>query len=553
MPAIHIRLEHDGGARCRIVDFDVDGDDGAVFEAATPSDLWQRLAAGAAGAIQLLPEGTRPIDGSSLAAEAMMTAGRAAAVGPVLRADGSEAPTPWRADAVRFARLAGGGLIVSATLAADLAVRLEGRRWDRFWPSDLAALVAELCEPLRWPGAVARRLQADQDEALRGDLLPPQRAGLAPHDGQAPTILVYGACDASCMLYFDAFARTAGVNLRVLRPSHPAADLGWLCAASAVVLVRGLAQALETGVVDLLRAAGVPLYWFVDDDFFALAGEYASFAPYRADRMADLAERIAGIIVSTAALRETLAGTIGFPAGRIAVLGPRPARCWPQPVRAADGIGFVAGTFRGEGLRDLVMPALSALSAPPRIVACDNLRPFLDGTQAEWEPFEPDFLTFLHRWQRRAPAVIVHPPGRTANLPAKSDATILVAHAIGAVPVVADEPGFAAWGEAQGVVKVAGRHWAEALRHALAPGTAEEMRARLDAVLAREPRFRDAAAPLLAAVGNPAPVGEALFHERLAAALGSPLLAPGTTAARVRRSLGQRLRDSAVKRLRWLR
>jgi hypothetical protein len=545
VPPIQVRLERDGAASCRT-------SNGAAFAAASPSALWQRLADGPAGAFHLLPEGTEPTGGSGSAAEAMMAAGCGAAVGPVLRAGGVEAPAPWRTDAVRSARMAGGGLIVSAGLSADLAARLVGRRWDRFWPSDLAALVAELCEPLRWPKAVARRLQGDPDEDLRGDLLPPWRAGLAPHDGVAPTLLVYGACDASSMLYFDAFARTAGVNLLFLRPSHPAADLGWLCAASAVVLVRGLAQALQTGMADLMRAVGVPVFWFVDDDFFALAREYPSFAPYKAERMADLTERIAGIIVPTAALRETLAGTIGFPSGRIAVLGPRPARCWPRPTRPAQGVGLIGGTFRGEGLRRLVVPALAASASPPRIVACDNLRPFLGGIQAEWEPYEPDFLTFLHRWQRRAPAVIAHPPGRTANLPAKSDATILVAHAIGTVPVVADEPGFSGWGEEQGVVRVAGRDWAEALRHAQRPDVAGEMRARLDAVLAAEARFSDDALTLLAAVAHPAPVADDLFHERLNAALGSPLLAPRVAEPRVRRSLAKRLRDSAVKRLGWL-
>ncbi|RST78599.1 hypothetical protein EJC49_25405 [Aquibium carbonis] len=547
MPPIQVRIgiAADGAAWCRI-----DDERPALFS--SPSDLWREMGARQGEAVHLLPEGTEPTGESGLAAEAMAKQGRQAFLGGVLRADGFALAAPSRANAARSARVPGGGLILSTALAGEFAARLEGWRWDGFWSSDLAAVTHELCEPLCDGRILARRSADDPGEALRTDLLSPQRAGFRSYDPAAPTIVVLGACDASCLLYFDAFSRSRGVNLRFLRPSHPAADLGWLCAASAVVFVRGLAQGLESGVVDLMRAIGVPVYWFVDDDFPTLSAEYPSFAAYRPDRIASLSERISGIIVSTAPLGDALSRAIGFPADRIAVLGPRVSRYWPRPTRPAEGIGFIGGTFRGEALRRQVMPALAALGPLPRIVACDNLRPFLDGVEAAWEPFEPDFLTFLHRWQRRAPAVIVHPPGRTGNLPGKSDATILVAHMIGAVPVVPDETGYAAWGEAQGVVKVRGDGWTEALRHVLSPGVPEDMRGRLEAALAGEARASDDARPLLEAVGRPAPVGEGLFHERLNASLGSLVLAQAFVPARVRRNLKQRLRDSAVKRLGWL-
>lgn len=470
-----------------------------------------------------VPQDARPAPGLVAAATDLAARGQGAARGAVCDVDGQVHHGGTRADVTRHAVALAGSLLVSARHAAGIAERLSGRDWDAYWSADLAAAVAELCEVIPTATVFCHRGMAAKTGA---GLLPLARAGMTPFDPAAPSVIVYGAADASTMLYFDAFSRCHGVNLRFLHPSRPLADLGWLTAASAVIIPRHIEPHLASGLVGLLRRVGVPVYWFVDDDLTALAEDgFRGFGFYGGPDFAAGVGQFDGVIASTPQLADRLDTRLVNGVGHRVPIGIRPPRIsphWPAAQAEGDGIGLIGGSFRGAALRDELLPALQAAPRPLRVIASDNLRPFLGSLSVAWEPFEPDFLTFLHRWIRQAPAMIVHPPGKTSNLPNKSIATILVAHSLGAVPIVADEPAFAGWGTDQGVLRLEPGNWAKALRQAADRGMARDLRARLATALAPMHLAPPVADDLLCLIGQPRPVDPLLAQDRLNRALADP-------------------------------
>lgn len=510
---------------------------------ASPSAAWQALAAGAPDDfIFVKPWHAQASHDLCTVAADLAARGSLAAVGSVRDAEGRVRHTGARADAFRYAHSVPGSLMVSARLAGSVASRLVGRDWDDYWASDLAAAVAELCEPTR-----LRNVFCQSDDPVPAcTLLPLSRAGARAFDPSAPTVVVYGASDASALLYFDAFSRCAGLNLRFLRPSAPMADLPWLVAASAVIIVRNLEPHSRSGLMDVLDLVGVPLFWFVDDDFVSLAEDgVASFAFYQGPGFSQATPLLDGVIASTPQLAAGLGHRMpdGPP---VTVLPPRLASHWPIRTAPGTGIGLIGGAFRGGELESEFLPALGQLPPPVRIVASDNLRPFLDTPAVEWEPFEADFLTFLHRWLQRAPAILLHPPGRTRNLPNKSNATLLVAHALSAVPIVADEPAFAGWGEEQGVLRLEPGNWTAALNRGSDPEMAADLRRRLALALGPEHLSPPGARDLLALLDFPSPVDALAMQERLIRALADPALTGGP-------AVGRTARPRLARRPRWRR
>lgn len=522
---------------------------GASPREESPAQFWHEVSRSAGDtAVLLVPQGGETAPGAMVAAGQMREAGARAASGSLIDTGDDLLAAGGRPCAGRYSQALPGSLMVSARLAATLAQRLSARRWDRYWASDLAALVHELCEPLA-TGQVFARLGGALPVTAK-TLLPLSRAGFRPFDAKAPTVIVYGACDASTMLYLDAFSRCEGMNLRFLRPSSPTADLAWLTAASAVIMVRNIESHIRSGLAGLLRRLEIPVFWFVDDDFTVLAREgRPTFAFYDLPAFTEGVAQFSGLIASTAQLGEALTKTLGLDPRNVRILSPRVSPWWPTPPQKTWGVGIIGGTFRGEALRDELPGALADIGPAPRIVASDNLRPFLKGIAAQWEPFEPDFLTFLHRWQRQAPAVILHPPGRTSNLANKSIATILVAHSIGAVPIVADEPAYDGWGEAEGVLKLAPGAWGKALCRGLDPQEAMVLRDRLARALGGTSIGEPAADKLLALLGAPAPVMDDDWQDRLNAGLADRALASFAPPPALRLSIRRRIVNAVRRRL----
>lgn len=502
----------------------------------TPADLWQHLlhGSGAATAFHFTAPG-QIADSAALdhALDQMAEQGAKAALGAVRDAN-NMVIAPLAPGSAAFAPIAAGSLVVTSHALRNLPRPPE--TWDGFWSNDLVTALHQSGQVLTLPDTLAHG-----GDVASHSLLPISRAG-ASLDPDLPTIIVLSPPDATCALYFDRFHRAAGLNLRILPPVAMGSAMIWLTQASAVIIPRGIAELVADGTTALLHRLRIPVFWFLDDDVFALAQEYPAFAPYLSPDFRPLDRGITGIITSTPALAEALKSRLSLPNPPL-ILPPGPSADWPRPpTTAAPVAAVVGGAFRGQGLRDIVLPALRRAAPDLRLAAPHSLRPFLSDSPAQFLPFEGDFLRFLHLWQALRPAVLLHPPGRSTNMPNKSSATLFVAHALGAVPVVAQEPAFDGWDETMGVLVARPGDWDAALCRAANPAEAAILRARLATEIAR--RGHDTP-DLLALLGHPAPVSATTRDMRLQDWADASHLRPAlperrTTLARLRRSLWKR-------------
>ena len=325
-------------------------------------------------------------------------------------------------------------------------------------------------------------------EARRRERMPGEPSCPSFAVGRPPRVLVFGQIEVSTSLYFDALEGAADVGFRAM--TGLAADAAALAGADLVILVRELHRFWDEGVIAFLDAAGVPYVWFADDNFLVLRREGgAGF--FTEARMQAALGGAAAVWTSTPALGA--AHVWLHP--KVEVWGPAldpaldPALVQPPPT--AEGpltIALPGGDFRLEGLSADVLGGLEAVSATRelRVLATPagaaRLRPALPRAQVVELPRERSFRQHVRQWRRLAPDLVLHPPGATANAPFKAPTAAVVAGYLGAVPLVADEPAYATWGESEGVLRLAdlGRAAADARDQ----GWRAQMARRLGAALA---------------------------------------------------------------------
>jgi len=500
---------------------------GAWLAVPTPAELWALIGARSTAALVHVVDGRSDVDpaGPARVADAVRAEGLDGAVARVRYADDTLSPRCEHPEAALYASTAPGAVLATPALFRHMAARPAHATWDEHWASDLHR-VAYRSGRLAGTDEVVARVP---HPAPASTLLPIERASDRPYDPDAPTVVIYGAFDASSALTFDAFSAAPGVNLRFLHLRTEGRD-AWFCRASTLVVARSLVGMAMSGELGALIGAGIPVHWFLDDDFFALADEYPELAVYTAERFTDVAEDLAGLMVSMPALGAALAATLSLPPERVRVLPPRLSPGWPRSEGTGPrrGLGIIGSDFRGAGLRREVTPALAARGGDVPIFTTEGMRPFLGELHATFVPRQPDFLHFLHVWTRLSLAALLHPPGETRNLANKADSAIMLAYLMGAVPILAPEPAFVGWGEHEGVLKAGPGDWPAAIARALDPVEGAMLRGRLAAALAGRRRLGTDAGILLEALGRPAPVSPALAEERLGR-LHRPGPPPATT------------------------
>lgn len=454
-------------------------DDKAVARSATtaitagsPAELWRAIADGWPDAVvHIMSEGMSPLTDGVDAALAELRSNELAAV--FARAQHADGPSIRlrKTEITRFIAVPPGAIVARAT-ALKMAAAAITNGWDAFWSSDLA-------EALRQTGPVAG---SEAVVASTPERLPPTprmpfgRANpLHLPAPDAPLILVYGQIEASVSLYFDGLPPDLRARLRFLEPGDLFSDMGWLAAASLVIVVRSFEHMHLTGTHSLLVELGIPYVWFTDDDHLALASEQPAYGYYTPETLKAFTVGAAGIVTTSEPLAKVLASlhatTILWPLVYDAALSS-PARNADEPFVA----GAFGGAFRHRDFTANVAPALMERSIPTH--ATTDLARGTKGVTPV--PFEKSFGSFVFRWQRLGLRALLHPSGASTNMPNKSRASLLAAAYLGAIPVVADEPAYAGTGEEQGVLKAAPDTWGDALDRLADPVEASRLFARLD-------------------------------------------------------------------------
>jgi hypothetical protein len=372
---------------------------------------------------------------------------------------------------------------VRRELLAEAVAGMESARGVGWW-RELVRRLAAATRIERLPITVRRRA------ALPGE--PPHPGFAAPDEHRLPRVVVLGQIEVSTSLYFDFLEAQDEVSVGFRPLTGLGVDGAHLAAADLVILVRELHRFWDEGVIDFLRAAGTPFIYFTDDNFLALQGERSGF--YTARRMRRALAGAREVWASTPALAAALAPL--HPTIRVwcPVLDP----ALHQPAPAPSGkltIALAGGDFRLGGLDGAPMEQLRALVSDQAVklvvteAAADVLGPALPGAEIVRMAGERSFRQFVRQWRRHGVDLLLHPAGATANAPYKCPTAVIVAGYLGAIPVVADEPAYDGWGEAEGVLRIGEDGLAAAARGLAVRDWRAELRGRLAGTL--ELRFND--------------------------------------------------------------
>jgi len=387
----------------------------------------------------------------------------------------------------RFASLIAPGALVVRRAALLTAIGEAPLPASADWWSELTRRVCRATQVVALPVRGRRR------RLLPGE---PPTPGFAP-PARRPHVLVLGQIEVSTSLYFDFLEASGDVAVGFRAFTRLSVDAAHLAAADLVILVRTLHRFWDEGVIAFLEAAGTPWVWFTDDNFQALAAERDAPSFFAPGRVARALAGAAEVWASTPALAAALEATHPRVALWGPVLDPALAGAPPAPAGVLT-VAISGGDFRVAGLSGAAVDGLRAIAArqPLRVIATEAaagaLAASLPGAEIVARPMQRSFRQFVRTWRRFAIDILLHPAGPTANAPYKCPTATIVAGYLGAVPVVADEPAYAGWGEAEGLLRLAaaGEGLVEAADLARSEFWRGEMRQRLAAALAQ--RFGDA-------------------------------------------------------------
>ena len=377
------------------------------------------------------------------------------AVARVEDAQGRRSVLPRRTEELRFSSLVPPGAAVFTRQHFLRTIRnLPHRPWDEEWHFDLirtAVMRGLVCFADRTVATVP----ADIPSPARAEcLVPLTRPTDFSGRNSDPILVVYGALEASVSLYFEGLPPDLQRQIRFLSPSDPQTDLSYLALASAVIIDRNFEHLVRNGLLAILRAMEVPLFWFTDDHFGALRSEYPAFRYYGPAAMQSFLACVQGILVSTPHLAEIYGDqhhtVMVWPCVFDESLAAPPS---PETEPPSLRIGAFGGAFRRKSFQQEVLPAVRGLRDRSNVLlhVRSDLARGLDPAEAAPMPFDSSYRQFVFRWQRLGLHAVVHPFGATANIACKSRGSLLTARYLGAVPIVAAETSHADLGKEQGV------------------------------------------------------------------------------------------------------
>jgi hypothetical protein len=246
--------------------------------------------------------------------------------------------------------------------------------------------------------------------------------------------------DATCTLFFEHL--TGRAPLRIV--SFPSNHLAAACAgASAVIAVRGL---FEFGnLFATVRRLGIPLYYFVDDNFMLIREEpdiYGTLCQdYALDRVKAALDGFSGVLLATPALIDY------FKTHRLSdrptlyppVAGP-PLDAVPDRSGRPLTIAFFGGSHRREPFLRYVYPAIRRLAMDRDVaLVAAGIEPDLVQETGRLKvvrvPYNPSYADALQQVAAHGVDILVHPSGVTRNNVFKNPHVLINARALVAAPI----------------------------------------------------------------------------------------------------------------------
>lgn len=251
--------------------------------------------------------------------------------------------------------------------------------------------------------------------------------------------------DASCALCFAHLA-DRGAPVRLVQ--YPHGDVARsLAGANAIVVVRSLFEFPE-----LIRAAqvlGIPLYYFLDDNFILLREEPEAgrfYEQYSLNCVREALRGFAGVLLSSQSLMEyfddhQLHGRLTF---FPPICGPSQA-ARPYQRRDPLSIAFFGGPHRLDAFLHYVYPAIRRLSYDREVVlvvpGLEAAPEYEDGRlQVVHVEYDPVYTAALQQFAVLGADILVHPSRATRNNAYKTCNVLINARALGAVPIASNSP-----------------------------------------------------------------------------------------------------------------
>lgn len=294
--------------------------------------------------------------------------------------------------------------------------------------------------------------------------------------------------DPMCALFFTHLADRAPLRIVQYGADEVA---GPLSGASGLVIIRGL---FEFGnLAACARRIGVPVYYFLDDNFMLIreeGGDYGRpYERYTDDAVREALRSYDGAWLAAPSLVDYFAARGLHP--RLDYYPPVTGSVLAMPARTANHpltIAFFGGLHRRAPFIDYVYPAIRRLAAdrPVRLVAAGIERSALPvdaGVEVVCPPYDTSYTKALQVVADIGVDILVHPSNETANNVFKNPHVIINARAIGATAIFTDEAPYAALA-GTGVALLSANTidgWFEALTNLSDASRRDEIRARADA------------------------------------------------------------------------
>jgi glycosyltransferase involved in cell wall biosynthesis len=261
-------------------------------------------------------------------------------------------------------------------------------------------------------------------------------------------LVIAASLDACTTLTFDQLPEPQRRRIRLIH------DRAWqgslpeeMVGASAVVFVRALFDFAPW--IDHARSLGIPHYYSLDDNLMLLAAEsryWVQYGRYTDTEVREALKSFSGVLLSTPELIEYF---------RERQLHERlhyypPVAKWDSrrasPSRQSPGvrIGFLGGPHRHEAFVREVLPAIRALGNryELELIVMGVPAALLEGLDVKTVSldYEHTHDLALRRMNAEGIDILVHPSSATANNRYKTLHVLINACAIGAAPILSNEP-----------------------------------------------------------------------------------------------------------------